>query len=197
MGKLKLGILGNGYLADIIVEAGLKGMLDEYELVGVLGRTREKTELLAKKGGCQACGTIDELLALSPDYVAEAASVQSVKDCGVKILESGAGMIVLSIGAFADHEFFGQIKAAAAATKPGCTLRPARWEDLMCCGHIPYGAGRGRHQDKERTGVLKGNPAFCRAPDGGRNGEPCISRQRKGSHFPPAHQGKCAVAHPL
>ena len=50
MGKLKLGILGNGYLADIIVEAGLKGMLDEYELVGVLGRTREKTELLAKKG---------------------------------------------------------------------------------------------------------------------------------------------------
>ena len=37
MEKLKLGILGNGYLADIIVEAGLKGMLDEYELVGVLG----------------------------------------------------------------------------------------------------------------------------------------------------------------
>ena len=51
MGKLKLGILGNGYLADIIVEAGLKGLLDEYELVGVLGRTREKTELLAKKAG--------------------------------------------------------------------------------------------------------------------------------------------------
>ena len=49
MGKLKLGILGNGYLTDIIVEAGLKGMLDEYELVGVLGRTREKTELLAKR----------------------------------------------------------------------------------------------------------------------------------------------------
>lgn len=77
MGKFKLGILGNGYLADIIVEASLKGMLDEYELVGVLGRTREKTELLAGKCGCQACGTIDELLALSPDYVAEAASVQS------------------------------------------------------------------------------------------------------------------------
>ena len=114
MGKLKLGILGNGYLAGIIVEASLKGMLDEYELVGVLGRTREKTELLAKKGGCRACGTIDELLALSPDYVAEAASVQSVKDYGVKILESGASMIVLSIGAFADHEFYGQVKAAAA-----------------------------------------------------------------------------------
>lgn len=51
MGKLKLGILGNGYLADIIVEAGLKGMLDEYELVGVLGRTRERQSFWQKKAG--------------------------------------------------------------------------------------------------------------------------------------------------
>ena len=35
----------------------------------------------------------------------------------MKILESGAGMIVLSIGAFADHEFFGLVKAAAAGHK--------------------------------------------------------------------------------
>lgn len=137
MGKLKLGILGNGYLADIIVEAGLKGMLDEYELVGVLGRTREKTELLAKKGGCRACSTIDELLALAPDYVAEAASVQSVKDCGVKILASGASMIVLSIGAFADKEFYGQVKETAAVHGTRCTLHPVQWEVLMCCGPYP------------------------------------------------------------
>ena len=49
MGKLKLGILGNGYLADIIVEAGLKGMLDEYELVGVLGRTRKRQSVWQKR----------------------------------------------------------------------------------------------------------------------------------------------------
>ena len=29
--------MGNGYLAGIIVEAGLKGILDEYQLVGVTG----------------------------------------------------------------------------------------------------------------------------------------------------------------
>lgn len=51
MGKLKLGILGNGYLADIIVEAGLKGMLDEYELVGVLGRMGKRQSFWRKKAG--------------------------------------------------------------------------------------------------------------------------------------------------
>ena len=59
-----------------------------------MGRTRKRQSFWQKKGGCRACSTIDELLALAPDYVAEAASVQSVKDCGVKILASGASMIV-------------------------------------------------------------------------------------------------------
>ena len=161
MGKLKLGILGNGYLADIIVEAGLKGMLDEYELVGVLGRTREKTELLAKKGGCRACSTIDELLALAPDYVAEAASVQSVKDCGVKILASGASMIVLSIGAFADKEFYGQVKETAAVHGTRVYIASGAVGGFDVLRTIsPYGAGRGRHQDKKGTGFLEGNTAF-------------------------------------
>lgn len=113
MKKMKLGILGNGFLSGIIVEACLKGMLEGYELAGILGRTGEKTELLAKKGGCRACGTIDELLALEPDYIAEAASVRAVKDYGVKILSSGASMVVLSIGAFADKEFYEQVKETA------------------------------------------------------------------------------------
>lgn len=45
--KKKLAILGNGFLAGIIVEAYNKGLLEEYELTGVLGRTKEKTEALA------------------------------------------------------------------------------------------------------------------------------------------------------
>ena len=47
----KLAVLGNGFLAGIIVEAYNKGLLEEYELTGILGRTKEKTEALAEKGG--------------------------------------------------------------------------------------------------------------------------------------------------
>ena len=49
--KKKLAVLGNGFLAGIIVEAYNKGLLEEYELTGILGRTKEKTEALAEKGG--------------------------------------------------------------------------------------------------------------------------------------------------
>ena len=77
---MKLAILGNGFLAGIMVEALQKGMLPAYELVGILGRSEEKTRSLAEKAGCTACFTIGELLAKKPDIVAEAASVAAVKD---------------------------------------------------------------------------------------------------------------------
>lgn len=111
--KKKLAILGNGFLAGIIVEAYNKGLLDEYELTGVLGRTKEKTEALAEKGGCRPCGTLEELMESKPDYVAEAASVKSIQDYGMKILSGGADLILLSIGALADETFYREIGECA------------------------------------------------------------------------------------
>ena len=113
MSKLKLAIMGNGYLAGIIVEGYLAGILEEYELVGILGRTPQKTADLAERGGCRPYSTVEELLEQKPDIVAEVASVQCVRDNAQKVLSSGANLIVLSIGAFADQEFYGQIKETA------------------------------------------------------------------------------------
>lgn len=120
---MRLGILGNGYLAGIIVEAVKKGMLPDYELVGILGRSEEKTRALAKQAGCEACFTIDELLAVKPDIVAEAASVASVKDYAEQILSAGASMAVLSIGAFADRAFYE--RAAQTAKENGTKIHIA------------------------------------------------------------------------
>ncbi len=111
--KKKLSILGNGFLAGIVVEAYNKGMLDEYELTGILGRTREKTEALAEKGGCRACSTLEKLMKDRPDYVAEAASVKAVQDYGMKILSEGADLVLLSIGALADETFYREISECA------------------------------------------------------------------------------------
>ena len=115
MGKLRLGILGNGYLAGIVVEAFEKGLLPEYELVGIMGRTPEKTGALAERAGCAPCGSIGELLDWKPDYIAEAASVAAVRNYAVRILEAKCGLVVLSIGAFADRSFYEQVEKAAAA----------------------------------------------------------------------------------
>ena len=112
---MRLAILGNGFLAGIVVEAAKKGLLADYELVGVLGRSEDKTKALAEKAGCKACFTMEELLAQQPDIVAEAASVAAVKDYAEQILAAGVSLAVLSIGAFADQAFYEKTAQTAKA----------------------------------------------------------------------------------
>ena len=111
--KLKLGIVGCGFLGNIVVNAWKKGLLEEYEIVGCLSRSMESTRALSEKADCAACANLDELLALQPDYVVEAASPGVVNDIAEKVLRNGASLVVLSIGAFADDAFYSQIRETA------------------------------------------------------------------------------------
>lgn len=113
MNKLRLGIIGSGYLGEIIARAWKDGLLPEYELVGIAGRTKENTDALAAEIGCKSCLGTDELLELKPDYIAETASIAWVRDMAEKVLANGSNLIVLSIGAFADKEFYEKIKETA------------------------------------------------------------------------------------
>ncbi|QQK08075.1 aspartate dehydrogenase domain-containing protein [Miniphocaeibacter halophilus] len=113
MEKLKLALLGCGHLNEIVARALKDGYLPEYELVGALGRNSDKVVEFSKKYNCTPCNNIDQLLSLNPDFVAEAASVEAVKNYGERILKNGASLVVLSIGAFADSEFYEQIKNTA------------------------------------------------------------------------------------
>lgn len=106
MEKLKLGIAGSGFLGGVIADAWKNGLLPDYELVGILGRNQEKTTALADQVGCRSCDTMDDLLALKPDYIAEAASIRFVKDYAEQVSAAGCSLIVLSIGAFADQAFY-------------------------------------------------------------------------------------------
>ncbi len=114
MQKLKLGIVGSGFLGGIIANAWKDGYLPGYELVGIAGRSADKTAALAEAVGCAPCADVDALLALKPDYIAEAASVQAVKDLAIPALTAGVSLVVLSIGAFADADFYAQVAKAAA-----------------------------------------------------------------------------------
>lgn len=113
MNKLRLGIIGSGYLGEIIARAWKDGLLPEYELVGIAGRTKEHTDALAAEMGCKSCLGTEELLELKPDYIAETASVTWVRDMAEQVLANGSNLIVLSIGAFADKEFYEKVKETA------------------------------------------------------------------------------------
>lgn len=114
MRKYRLGIVGSGFLGGIIAQAWKSGYLEDYELIGMFGRNQDKTKRLAKETGCAACASIEELLSLKPDFIAEAASVQAVKELAESALPAGVNLVVLSIGAFADQTFY---ESAAQAAK--------------------------------------------------------------------------------
>ena len=81
----KLVIVGCGRLAEIVADAVVKGLLADYHLVGVYSRTVSKAAHIVNKmqqhgKPCIACATLEELLALKPDYLVESASPAAMRE---------------------------------------------------------------------------------------------------------------------
>jgi aspartate dehydrogenase len=114
MEKKKLAFLGCGFLNEIVANALHNGYLPEYELVGAFGRNPVRTTTFAERHNCKSCYSMEELLALKPDIIAEAASPQAVGEYSETILKGGASLVVLSIGAFADAALYNRVRETAA-----------------------------------------------------------------------------------
>lgn len=122
-----LVIVGCGRLAGIVTDAIINGLLSEYDLIGVYSRTTTKMESLVIKmeqagRSCKACTTIEELLALKPDYLVESASPAAMRNLAVPALKNGTSIITLSIGALADAFFYKEV--IEIAKKNGTRIYP-------------------------------------------------------------------------
>lgn len=116
----KLVIAGCGYLAEIVADAVVNGLLPEYELVGAYSRSAHKAERIAAKiqqqgKSCVPCTKLEDLLALKPDYLVEAASPAAMKELALPTLKNGTSIITLSIGALADTVFYNAVIEASRA----------------------------------------------------------------------------------
>lgn len=116
----KLVIVGCGRLAGIVADAVVNGILPEYDLVGVYSRTTAKAEHLSARirqqgKSCVACKTLEELLALKPDYLVESASPAAMKALAMPTLKNGTSIVTLSIGALADVAFYKEVMDVAKA----------------------------------------------------------------------------------
>lgn len=114
----KLVIIGCGRLGGIVAEAVIKGILPEYDLVGVYSRTVSKAENMAARmqeqgKPCLVCTTIADLLALNPDYLVEAASPTAMRELAIPTLKNGTSIVTLSIGALADDDFYREVSETA------------------------------------------------------------------------------------
>ncbi len=96
----RLAIIGCGALGTILVEHLEKA--GDWTLTGVMARTIEHAERLAKVGHCKATTDLNELLADQPDLVVEIAGIGAAKAYGAAVLDAGCDLVVVSAGAFAD-----------------------------------------------------------------------------------------------
>ncbi len=110
----KLAIVGCGKLGSIVVEAINRGLLPQYELIGVYSRTMSKVEKMVEEfngygHNCRLCSDIPDLISMKPDFIVEAASPAVMHEMAIPTLERGISIVTLSIGALADDAFYDEV----------------------------------------------------------------------------------------
>ncbi|WP_405306741.1 aspartate dehydrogenase [Methanobrevibacter sp.] len=121
---MKVGIIGCGAIANIITTS-IVSEKNGIDIAYFYDKDIERAENLASLGGGVAVLTFEDMLD-DVDLILECASPDSVKYFAPIILENGIDMIIMSIGAFMDKDFYSQV------------LRIAEDNDAKI--HLPSGA---------------------------------------------------------
>lgn len=104
---MKIGIMGCGAIANTLADFIIEGKL-EANVQYLYDLTYENAQKLADVLNINAVESIDELIDKS-DLILEAASQKAVTTNVPKILESGCDVVIMSVGALLDKEFYDEI----------------------------------------------------------------------------------------
>ena len=114
---MRVGIIGGGTIARLVLEHVRAGDLGEASVIGLLGRTKSARSLaLASEFGVPLMTSLDELIGRRPDVVVEAASHQAVRDHVEALLRRGTAVVVLSAGALCDDALRERLEVAAGSS---------------------------------------------------------------------------------
>jgi len=108
---MRLGLIGCGSIGGTVVKAIAAGCLPGLQLVGItdpLGMEAAAATAAATVS-CPFFTDVPSLLDIQPDLVLEAASADAVRSFAIDIFESGADLMIVSVGALADAQFFGRL----------------------------------------------------------------------------------------
>ena len=118
---MKLGLLGGGTIARLVLDHLRRGEIAGIEVVAVTGRSAaSRGEALAREFSVPYVVGGAALNALEPEVVMEAASHEAVREHLVSLLDAGISVIVLSAGALTDDRL--RTSAEAAARRSGALL---------------------------------------------------------------------------
>ncbi len=100
---MRLGLIGCGSIGGTVADSVSRGDLPGIELIGAVDAKPVETL------GCTVWPDVAHLLDSHPDLVLEAASADAVRGCAAAVLDSGADLMVVSVGAFADMDLLDRL----------------------------------------------------------------------------------------
>lgn len=113
---MRVGIIGGGTIARLVLEHIAAGELGEARVVGILARSASSRALrLVQEFSVPLVKGVEALLERGPDVVVEAASHGAVRDHAEALLRQGIAVIVLSAGALCDDALRARLERAAQA----------------------------------------------------------------------------------
>jgi len=131
---MKIGIIGCGYIGSMIAKNFKKDVLACYD------RNTERMDKLSHIVNRDIKCSFEEILKMDLDLVVESASIDAVRNLVPDLLKSGKDVMIMSVGALADHELFSKLKKIASENE--------------CRIYIPHGAVGGL--DAIRSASLQG-----------------------------------------
>jgi aspartate dehydrogenase len=117
MQRARIGLIGCGAIASVIVDAVAQGRVDA-EIAAMMDLVPAKCRRLAGRLPQEApepaiAERLEGLLAAGPSLVVEAASQEAVRLYAERVLEAGVDLVVLSVGALLDQGLLGRLLQVA------------------------------------------------------------------------------------
>lgn len=110
----RVGLIGFGAIGSSIARLWETLPAHSFLLAGVCARSWQAAKVRhIFPSTTQLCTTVEQLLALRPDYLIEAAGHEVIQAHGSKILRGGCSLYLLSIGSLADEELRNSLLKAA------------------------------------------------------------------------------------
>ena len=113
---MRIGIIGGGTIARLVLQHVRGGELGAASVIGLLGRaTSARSQGLAADFAVPLMTSVAALIERRPDVVVEAASHEAVRDHAEALLRNGIAVIMLSAGALCDDALRSRLEGAARA----------------------------------------------------------------------------------
>lgn len=108
---MKIGLIGCGNIGQFLLEAlNVRKVIPDYRLVSVYGRPGRDVSAVVQDFHVKAYDDFQSFLESDIDLVIEAANIEAVKDMAPRVIRNGKDLVIVSVGALADADFYREIK---------------------------------------------------------------------------------------